>query len=129
MAAIFVDSDSDKIWNLGFAHCLVNRFVLVRKKGKGNLVFFLEMLHFVGSVLDTNADQLDFLLEIFPFLDSSVQFVHPERFFLANGSVHAEQLHYNNPCLYLGDCELPTFRKAEIAPGCKILRRNQLKRW
>ena len=89
----------------------MNGLVFVWKKREGDLILLIEVLHISRGIANTNADHLYLVFKVL-LLDITIEFVHPERFFPAGGSVPAENLDDNNPSPYLGNGELAAAGKS-----------------
>ena len=110
VAPTTIDPDPNKIRRFQVAECLVNGLVLVRKEREGDLIFLFKVLHISRGIANGEADHLDFFFQILLF-NITIQFVHPERFFAASGSVPAKHLYDDYLCLDLGNGELVAIGK------------------
>ena len=90
MTSVGIYLNANEIWGSHLTQCFVDGIILVVKEREGHLVFLAKKINFEGSVAGTDTNQFDFVFEVFSFLDSLIEFVHPERFFLTKWSVHVK---------------------------------------
>jgi hypothetical protein len=126
MTAITIYPDTNEVWSSHLAQGLMDGIILVWKHWKWHPIFLLEEVHFKGSVTATNTDQFHFVFEVFSRLNSLIEFVHPERFALAEWSVHVKDFDDDNLRLNLGNSELAAAGKTQIAPGLSIFRHGKI---
>jgi len=107
--------DNKEIGGSRLPQALVNLKVVVRKKRKGDLVFFSENIHLKRGVACPDADDLYFSLQLWILLHAVIEIVYVGRLPLAIGAVHAENLNNDRFGLDLMDLEKPFALEAQVS--------------
>src|SRR4030066_2550638 len=96
IGTIVIDLESDKVWSSDFSQYLVDGEILVRKKGKRDLICFFKYLHFKRRVSRTNTDDFDLVFKFRIIFYHLIHFIYSGRILLAVGAIHAKNLnHYH----------------------------------